>query len=222
MIYEPRLFDPPDAVEPDQATALMRLRDIGVVYEKAFMNDIRCCRLLEAIDARPWLQDLKRRVQHYGWKYDYTSRFVTEDMQIGPLPDFIRDVAVRLRERGWFHRTPDQVIVNEYDPKKKQGIAPHVDRECFGPTVATLSLGDAWAMEFAEARQYRRRTSQEKGTSDKLEFVLDVGSVLVLTGDARSKWTHGIAPRQTDGTGWHRRLRRRRVSVTFRTVVGRS
>ena len=205
-----------------QAAPLKRLRDIGVVYETAFLNDEECRRLLASIDERPWLYDLKRRVQHYGWKYDYASRFVTKDMQIGPLPDFIRDVAARLRERGWFHRTPDQVIVNEYDPAKKQGISPHVDRECFGPTVATLSLGDAWPMEFAATDWSRQRVSQEKATQEKIELVLDVGSILVLTGDARSKWTHGIAPRQTDSRGRNKRPRRRRVSVTFRTVEGRS
>ena len=222
MSYEPSLFDPPDAVEPTQATALLRLRNVGVVYETALLNDEQCNRLLASIDTRPWLQDLKRRVQHYGWKYDYASRFVTEDMQIGPLPIFIRDVAVMLRERGWFHRTPDQVIVNEYDPAKKQGIAPHVDRECFGPTVATLSLGDAWPMEFAATHRYRQRGTQEIATNEKIELVLDVGSILVLTGDARSKWTHGIAQRQTDSRGRYRRARRRRVSVTFRTVKLRS
>ena len=203
MSYEPSLFDPPDAMDHGQAAPLKRLRDIGVVYETAFLHDEECRRLLASIDERPWLYDLKRRVQHYGWKYDYASRFVTKDMQVGPLPDFIRDVAARLRERGWFYRTPDQVIVNEYDPAKKQGISPHVDRECFGPTVATLSLGDAWPMEFAATDWSRQRVSQEKATQEKatqekIELVLDVGSILVLTGDARSKWTHGIAPRQTE------------------------
>ena len=73
-----------------------------------------------------------------------------------------------------------------------------MDRECFGPTVATLSLGDAWPMEFAATDWSRQRVSQEKATQEKIELVLDVGSILVLTGDARSKWTHGIAPRQTE------------------------
>lgn len=43
---------------------------------------------------------------------------------------------------------------------------------------------------------------------------------MALTGDARYSWMHGIgrrsSERREDGT-W--RLRRRRVSVTFRTVV---
>ena len=105
------------------------------------------------------------------------------------------------------------VIVNEYQPG--QGIAPHVDRNCFGPTVATLSLGDSWPMEFTRVRRYAAHEEQVK-------LVLNVGSILVLTGEARSTWMHGIAKRKTDGRASNRRARRRRVSVTFRTmdVVG--
>jgi len=29
--------------------------------------------LLQAIDAAPWLEDLRRRVQHYGFRYDYKA-----------------------------------------------------------------------------------------------------------------------------------------------------
>ena len=216
MSLEPSLFDPPGATNDDiHAAELTRLHEIGAVYQKAFLDGEECRRLLASIDEQPWLHDLKRRVQHYGWKYDYAARFITADMQIGPLPGFILDLAARLREHGWFRRIPDQVIVNEYDPAKKQGIAPHVDRECFGPTVVTLSLGDAWPMEFAA-------TDRSRQWKEKIELVLDVGSILVLSGDARGKWTHGIAPRQTDGHGRSRRHRRRRVSVTFRTVESRS
>ena len=213
MSFEPSLFDLPGTTnDAIRVPELRRLREIGAIYQEAFLDEEKCRRLLASIDEQPWSHDLKRKVQHYGWKYDYAARFITEDMQIGPLPNFIRDVAERLSdEHGWFHRTPDQVIVNEYIPAKKQGIAPHVDRECFGPTVATLSLGDAWPMQFAPADRSRRR-------AEKIELVLGIGSILVLRGESRSRWTHGIAPRRTDGHGRNRRDRARRVSVTFRTV----
>ena len=213
MSFEPSLFDLPGTTnDAIRVPELRRLREIGAIYQEAFLDEEKCRRLLASIDEQPWPHDLKRKVQHYGWKYDYAARFITEDMQIGPLPNFIRDVAERLSdEHGWFHRTPDQVIVNEYIPAKKQGIAPHVDRECFGPTVATLSLGDAWPMQFAPADRSRRR-------AEKIELVLGIGSILVLRGESRSRWTHGIAPRRTDGHGRNRRDRARRVSVTFRTV----
>ena len=182
----------------------------GFHYERAFLTKEECDGLLASIDKREWLRDLKRRVQHYGWKYDYKSRVVTEDMRIGELPPFLRTVADRLQASPWFDTVPDQVIVNEYEPG--QGIAAHVDRDCFGPTVATLSLGNAWPMEFAPCR---RPGGQDNASVEKTELVLEVGSLLVLTGDARWHWTHRIAARKTDG----QRRRQRRVSVTFRTVV---
>ena len=215
MSYEPSLLDGLDPRDDSQTTALSRLIDIGVVYEP-FLTDEECQVLLASINKCSWMNDLKRRVQHYGWKYDYTSRSLSEDMRIGALPDFLADVATRLHERGWFDLAPEQVIVNEYRPG--QGIAPHVDRDCFGPTVATLSLGDAWPMEFAAANRYHPRVPEANATREKIELVLDVGSILVLRGAARSSWTHGIASRHADGRGRSRRRRRTRVSVTFRTV----
>ncbi len=184
----------------------------GLEYRRGFLTEEECDNLLATIDKqeREWLRELKRRVQHYGWKYDYRSRVVTEDMRIGDLPPFIRDVADRLHANGWFDVVPDQVIVNEYEPG--QGIAAHVDRGCFGPTVATLSLGDAWPMEFAP---YRPRRGSGTASEGKPELVLEVGSILVLTGDARWNWTHRIAARTKDGP----RSRQKRVSVTFRAVV---
>ena len=185
------------------------IHEIGAIYEPAFLKYDESRFLLEMVDDKPWANELKRRVQHYGWKYDYSSRFVTEGMKAEPLPYFIRTAAEMLMDRGWFERVPDQVIVNEYKPD--QGIAPHVDRDCFGPTVATLSLGDCWPMQFARARRDDRRTN-------RMELDLAVGSILILQGDARSKWMHGIAKRKYNGRGLDRRERRRRVSVTFRTV----
>ena len=185
------------------------LREAGVIYEPGFMTTAECDSLLGSIDGRPWMNDLKRRVQHYGWRYDYSARFVTENMRAEPLPYGIKDVAERLRSRGWFTQTPDQVIVNEYEPG--QGIAPHVDRDCFGPAVATLSLGDYWPMQFIPVGRNADRTERQ-------EVLLDVGSVLVLTDDGRNKWMHGITRRKTDGRGPDKRERQRRVSVTFRTI----
>ena len=214
MSYQPTLLDELGPREHSRA-ALSRLKDIGVVYEPLLPHE-ECQNLLADINKRSWMNDLKRRVQHYGWKYDYTSRSLSEDMRIGALPDFLSNVAMTLRERGWFDLAPDQVIVNEYRPG--QGIAPHVDRDCFGPTVATLSLGDAWPMEFAPANRDRARAAQANRARERIELVLEVGSILVLRGAARSSWTHGIAPRHADGRGGSRRPRGTRVSVTFRTV----
>ena len=204
----PNLFDVSDR-KADTKVIPRRLLESGVTYAAAFLTGSECEDLLSQIDARPWMNDLKRRVQHYGWRYDYSSRVVTEEMKTEPLPDFILKIARELKGRGWFASIPDQMIVNEYEPG--QGIAPHIDRDCFGPSVATLSLGDRWPMQFIPLGRSAVATESE-------EIFLDVGSMLILQGDARTRWMHGIVKRRTDGQGRSRRQRMRRVSVTFRTV----
>ena len=192
---------------PDSAAAL---GIPGLTCIENFLTPAEQARTLEAIDASEWMSTLERAVQHYGWRYDYSLRAVTPDMRIGPLPAWLHDLARRLfRETASFDRVPDQAIVNEYLPG--QGIAMHIDRHCFGDTVATLSLGDAWQMDF------RRRGTPR---SEVVHMDLAPGSALILTGDARSRWLHGIAKRKRErlhGGGW--RPRERRVSVTFRTVL---
>ena len=153
-----------------------------------------------------WRNDLSRRVQHYGWHYDYKTRAITPDMHIGALPDWLADIAQRIyNETGLFDRVPEQVIVNEYLPG--QGIATHIDHPGFGPTVCTISLLDDWEMDFSQ------------NWRDKSPALLQKGSCVILTKEARSVWQHGIAPRKSEATDTGRRSRKRRLSLTFRTVV---
>ena len=190
---------------------MRRLSEIhGLYYYNGFLDDRTQDALIGYIDAMPWRTDLERRVQHYGWRYDYRTRTVTPDMDLGPLPDWVEEVATRLyTETRLFDRVPDQAIVNEYQPG--QGIALHADRQCFGDTVATLSLGDDWEMRLrpvgARARDDRR-------------IMLTRGSLLLLTADSRSRWMHGIDKRRTERSAIGQRDRRRRVSLTFRTMLG--
>ena len=155
-----------------------------------------------------WRNDLSRRVQHYGWRYDYKARAITPDMHIGALPDWLDKLAQKLySDTGLFDRVPEQVIVNEYLPG--QGIAMHTDHPGFGPTVCTISLLDDWEMDFAEHWK------------DKTPALLQSGSCVLLTDSARSGWQHGIAPRKTDSLDGGKRNRKRRLSLTFRTVLNR-
>lgn len=163
--------------------------------------------LLEQVDDADWRADLSRRVQHYGYVYDYRARTVTRDSYIGPLPDWLAGMAKRLRDEGVFERLPDQVIVNEYLPG--QGIAPHVDCEpCFGDTIASLSLGSGCTMNF---RDLARSATYEQR--------LEPCSLVVLQGESRFGWTHGIAPRKSDVYEGATIARGRRVSLTFRNVI---
>ncbi len=181
----------------------------GLFYYYGFLDEHAQRRLTECIEAKPWRRDLERRVQHYGWRYDYRTRTVTPDMDLGPLPDWVEEVAARLySETRLFDGVPDQAIVNEYEPG--QGIALHADRQCFGDTVATVSLGDDWEM--------RLRPVRGKAQEDR-RIMLARGSVLILTADSRSRWMHGIDKRRTEKSPIGQRDRRRRLSLTFRTML---
>ncbi len=70
--------------------------------------------LINAIDAQPWISELKRRVQHYGWRYDYKARSVTSDLRIGALPDWLQSYAARLQQAGLFSETPEQIIIRAH------------------------------------------------------------------------------------------------------------
>ena len=179
----------------------------GLHYIRTFLDDHQQRSAVQQIDeSAAWLTDLERRVQNYGWRYDYRARTIDRSMRIGPLPAWLEAIAVLLYERtGQFPSVPNQAIVNEYE--QGQGIAMHVDRQCFGPAVATVSLGDDWMMDF------RAVGGREKG-----QLLLERGSALVLTEKARYGWLHGIAKRQSESVGPFRRPRERRLSLTFRTV----
>ena len=44
-------------------------------------------------------------------------------------------------------------------------------------------------------------------------------SLVLLHGDARFKWRHGIAKRHSDTWNGQKTKRQRRVSITFRTIA---
>ena len=179
----------------------------GLTYIPHFLNAIEQETLLDAIDGQPWLSDLKRRVQHYGYKYDYRARKIVPEMYLGGLPEFLVPVAARLAMAGYFDTIPEQVIVNEY--VAGQGIAPHVDCEpCFGNTIASISLGSGAEMNF----------SAVDGTQKEVIY-LERGSLLVMQNAARYEWKHGIAARKSDMVNGQRLWRMRRVSVTLRTII---
>ncbi|MEO1644995.1 MAG: alpha-ketoglutarate-dependent dioxygenase AlkB, partial [Chloroflexota bacterium] len=154
-----------------------------------------------------WMTDMKRRVQHYGYVYDYKKRIVTSDMTLGGLPDWLADLAGRVHTAGYISAMPDQVIINEYVPG--QGISPHVDCEpCFDDTILSLSLGSACMMDFTHIESQRKDS-----------ILLAPRSLLIMAGEARYDWKHGIATRKSDVVDSERIARQRRISLTMRKVI---
>ena len=97
--------------------------------------------------------------------------------------------------------------MNEYRPG--QGISAHVDCEpCFGPVIASLSLGGSAQMVF-----------RKRSTGERRSVILEPAMLLILSGEARYDWTHEIPARKSDVIDGVRQQRTRRVSLTFRTVT---
>jgi alkylated DNA repair dioxygenase AlkB len=182
----------------------------GLTYVSNYLtaeeeNDL--LRRIEHDEAQRWLPDLSRRVQHYGYRYDYKARSISRDMKLGPLPHWLSSLGDRLVHERLIERCPEQVIVNEYLPG--QGIARHIDCvPCFGPTLITISLRSDCVMDF-----------EHPSTAERYEILLEKRSLASLTGDARYVWRHGVAKRHTDRPADRIVRRQRRISLTFRTVV---
>jgi len=178
----------------------------GLRYLTKYVDEAEEMRLLAEIEREPWLAALKRRVQHYGYRYDYKARKVDRSMFLGPLPGWAQSLAARLAV-DQFMDPPDQLIVNEYVPG--QGIAAHVDCvPCFGPVVCSVTLGSGCAMDLSALHGGGKET-----------LYLERGSLLTLSGDARYAWRHAIPSRKSDARGNEIIPRGRRVSLTFRTIL---
>ncbi|PWN26586.1 hypothetical protein BDZ90DRAFT_233189 [Jaminaea rosea] len=102
-----------------------------------------------------------------------------------------------------------QLIINHYLPS--QGITPHIDLPArFGDGILLCSLRSGIAMDF-----------QRK--DEKFTLWLPPRSVVILSGEARWDWEHGIAAREGDwvacdeGPEWV--ARQTRTSVTIRWLL---
>ena len=183
------------------------IENIGLRYIPEYITQGEHDELLELIDRQIWREELKRRVQHYGYKYDYKKRAVDRSMYLGELPDWLLSIGRKLYDQMLIEKIPDQVIINEYQPG--QGIADHIDCiPCFDKTIISLSLGSTCIIQFTNVK-----------TQEKLAILLDPRSLIVLQGESRYEWQHGIPQRKIDKYEGREFIRRRRVSMTFRNIL---
>lgn len=155
--------------------------------------------LLNLVDQSTWDESMKRRVQHYGYRYSYKARRADASTYLGELPLPLQKLASTLPRCT---QTPTQAIVNEYLPG--QGISAHIDcKPCFGPQIYSLSLGAPTVMKWT----HPHNPTQEIHVAPR--------SLMLFEGDARSTWKHAIPARKKD----HGIPRQRRVSITFRTLA---
>ncbi len=177
----------------------------GLSYIEDFISNDDQDDLVKLIDKQPWDLSIKRRTQHYGYRYDYTKKKIDNSLFVGEIPSFLKYYCGLLEEK--FSCSPDQIIVNEYYPG--QGISRHIDcPPCFGETIASISLLSSCMMEF-----------EQWGNVDKKYLYLQPKSLLILSSDARYKWMHSIPARENDVLNGEILPRERRISLTFRKVI---
>lgn len=111
----------------------------------------------------------------------------------------------RLRQQKISEYEFDQLTINCYDPG--DGIPSHFDTHSpFEEVFISLSvLGDI-VMEF------------ESFTRQQQQVLLRRRSLAMFSGEARYAWKHAICPRKMDCIDSKLVWRRRRISLTFRTI----
>jgi alkylated DNA repair dioxygenase AlkB len=146
----------------------------GVTYLKEWFPIEEEKEIIRKIDQAQWSHDLKRRVQQYGFRFDYVTGDI-DPIPADPFPDYVESIANRLHFEGHFPSIPNQIIINEYLPG--QGINPHVDKLCFDEPICSISLLSGAVMDF-----------RHKRTMEKKSLYLEPRSLLLLKQEARYQW----------------------------------
>jgi alkylated DNA repair dioxygenase AlkB len=145
-----------------------------------------------------------RRVQQYGYSYDYTTKTIKD---APPIPQVLSDLILKLTEQKLLNGKINQIIVNEYVPG--QGITPHTDHvKWFGEQISSLTLGSGCNMIFGKMDSKICET-----------IYLEPRSLIMLTGESRWKFTHSIPAVKKDKVGTKIIPRGTRLSITFRQVL---
>lgn len=177
----------------------------GLAYQDDYITPEEEAGLIAAIDKQPWSMELLRRRQWYGWTPDDTTYGLPGEYEPQAMPDWLRWLGERLHRDGVFAGVPERTLINEYHPG--QGIGAHKDRDTERiKSVAIISLGAPIMMDFTRL-----------GHAARTQYLYP-RSRLVMQGEAREKWMHGITGRRTDKVGGLILPRQRRLSVTFRYV----
>ena len=170
-----------------------------------FISSTEQVQLLEFIDSKPWNgngtepnAELRRRTQQYGYLFLFKSRTISHKL---PVPVEFDHILNKLLVYDRF----DHLVVNEY--LAGQGIMPHVDAKLFGECICVLSMLSDCVITF---------TNLECGMNYR--FLLPSKSLMVMRGDSRYLYKHGIGKDLVEQFNGLTIYRERRVSITFRTI----
>lgn len=180
----------------------------GLKYIADYLTEAQQDWLLERIDKQQWRYFGKRRVQHYGQRYDYNEQKKKDASEVSEFPEWLERLCLKLQTDGYMPKIANQVLISEYE--SGQGIGDHTDQEaCFMDTICILSLNSSCVMNL----------TLTSDNTQKVPIWLIPGSLTVLSADAKNRWMHGIPARKTDVWEDRKYARQRRVSLSFRRLI---
>jgi alkylated DNA repair dioxygenase AlkB len=174
----------------------------GFLYQSEFLTSDEEQQLIVAIRALPLEAaryrefTAKRRIQSFGYGYDFSSNVL---VSAPPLPAFLQRLCGRIAD--WAGIPVDdfrQSTVAEYAPGTQLGW--HRDVPSFAVVVG-VSLAGTCRMRLRRYPHVTRRAERS------LALTLEPRSVYLFRDDARWRWQHAISPTKT-----------LRYSITFRTL----
>ena len=194
-----------------------------------FINPTEEQNLLTFLDSQAWRTDLSRRTMHYGGTYCIMPprsataaerKFIESTILTAPpIPDELTFLLNRMVKHSLYAalEKPEFCIVNEY--KDNQGISAHVENFRFASPVCGLTMAQGDFMRFHElvgpddGSVRSGKAGLAKRTGRRVNVWMPRRSLIVMDGEARSKWQHEIVRSRKGRVGkeW------RRVSLTFRT-----
>lgn len=187
----------------------------GFYYFKNIIDKELSDNIIKYLNNQEWkgisASENGRKVQQYGFEYNYITRGDSEYKKIQDIPEILMNlqkialntVKEVVSEEIFNESKLNQCIVNKYEPK--QGISAHIDKISFGPVIACFTLGSGTTMTFTTIR------NKEKITIEKY---VESNSLYIMSDESRYSWMHEIKPRVADD-GVRRGTR---ISVTFRSV----
>ncbi|XP_055599137.1 alkylated DNA repair protein alkB homolog 8 [Uranotaenia lowii] len=199
---------------PSYNTEVTEELPAGLIVSRDFIDESFEKMLMQSVN---WDEEdcgtLKhRRVRHFGYEFLYGTNNIDRSKPLQQnIPKELDSLWEKLKQQhpnlSW--HVPDQLTVNRYEVG--QGIPPHVDtHSAFQDPIVSLSLGSDIVMDF-------RNT---KGCHVSVD--VPRRSLLIMSGESRYGWTHGITPRKMDtikmGKSLSVRRRDVRVSFTFRKL----
>ena len=181
--------------------------------------------------------------------FNYSTLFADQSDHIRSFPDLVERIVARIIVEDALLGTADtnsftQLTVNEYQPG--EGIGAHIDTYgCFGNNIVVLNLGSGIVMTLQKrvtldeaaltdpsvrpnCRNNRFRgvgsaegvDSTDDHPIDSKKYIwLPRRSLLLLSGEGRYLYSHGISKRVSDKVNGVVIKRGVRLSLTFRSIV---